>query len=57
MPDKKKPTRAGHHINVIVDDETHEALERAVEAYGEKLSTVVRMLLKQQLRKDGYLEK
>lgn len=53
---KKSPDRAGHNINVIVDDEMHAALEKAVEnKYKEKLSVVVRTYIRNGLTADGLL--
>jgi len=53
---KKKPERAGHNINVILDDDLVTALEKAVVKTGESLSTVVRMSLRKTLREAGFLK-
>jgi antitoxin component of RelBE/YafQ-DinJ toxin-antitoxin module len=51
-----KKKRAGHNINVILDDDLVNALEKAIAKTGESLSTVVRMSLRKTLKEAGFLK-
>jgi antitoxin component of RelBE/YafQ-DinJ toxin-antitoxin module len=53
---KRKQEEDFNNMNVRIDDDMKAALDQAVEKMGEKLSTVVRIYLRDRLKAEGFLK-